>query len=140
MSKHVAETKLAGVAKIVEAPKVHHKVDRTFELPTGLYALTIAGYLGFIGIMAACFMTGQLVIPMAIFVLFIVMAFSIPAMWTSLGDDDGARRLSWSNFQSKGVMTHDGPVTAAAASAQVLILPFAIILWGLAITVIVAVQ
>lgn len=140
MSKRVAETKLAEVAKIVEAPKVHHKVDRTFELPAGLYIMTAGGYLGFIGIMAACFMTGQLAIPMAIFVLFIVMAFSIPAMWTSLGDDDGARRLSWSNFQSKGVMTHDGPVTAAAASAQVLILPFAIILWGLAIAVIVAMQ
>ena len=140
MSKHATENTIAEMARIVEAPQVQHTVDRTFELPTGLYIMTAGGYLGFIGLMAACFLTGQLIIPMTVFVLFIVMAFSIPAMWTSLGDDDGARRLSWSNFQSKGMMTHDGPITAAAASAQVLILPFAILVWGLSIAVIVALQ
>ena len=140
MSKHAAETKLAEVARIVEAPKVHHKVDRTFELPAGLYLMTAGAYLGFIGLMAVLFMTGGLAIPLVVIALFIVMAFSIPAMWTGLGEDDGARRLSWSNFQSKGFMTHDGPITATAASVQVLILPFAILVWGLAIAVIVVLQ
>ena len=140
MSKHATENTIAEMARIVEAPKVQHTVDRTFELPTGLYIMTAGGYLGFIGLMASLFMTGGLAIPLVVIALFIVMAFTIPAMWTGLGDDDGARRLSWSNFQSKGVVTHDGPITAVAASAQVLILPFAILVWGLAIAVIVVLQ
>jgi hypothetical protein len=140
MSKHITDTRLAEVAQIVAAPKVPHKVDRTFELPTGLYLLTAAAYLAFIGLMAAVFLNAGLAIPMVVFVVFIVMAFGVPAMWTRLGDDDGARRLSWSNFQSKGVMTLDGPITAGAATAQVLILPVAIVIWGLAIALIVALQ
>ena len=140
MSKHIADTRLAEVAQIVAAPRVAHKVDRTFELPTGLYLMTAAAYLAFIGLMAALFLNGGLAIPMVVCVVFIVMAFGVPALWTRLGDDDGARRLSWSNFQSKGVMTLDGPVTAGAATAQVLILPIAIVIWGLAIAVIVAMQ
>ncbi len=140
MSKLIANPRLTQLAQIVEAPKLPHKVDRSFELPVGLYVMTAGAYLAFIGLMAAMFMNGGLVIPMVICVVFIVMAFGVPAMWTGIGDDDGAQRLSWSNFQSKGVMTLDGPVTAAAASAQVLILPFAILTWGLAIAVIVALQ
>jgi len=138
MSKHIAEANLAEVAQIVAAPSAAHVVDRTFELPTGLYIATVGAYLAFLGIMAASFLTGELVIPMVIFVVYIAMAFGIPAMWTGIGENNGARRLSWSNFQSKGVMTHDGPVTAGAATAQVLILPLAILGWGLAIAIIAA--
>ncbi len=140
MSKHIADTRFAEVAHKVDAPTVPHKVDRTFELPTGLYIMTVGAYLGFIALMGALFMNAGLAIPMVVFVVFIVMGFGVPAMWTELGNDDGARRLSWSNFQSKGMMTHDGPVTAAAATVQVLILPFAILIWGVAIAVIVALQ
>lgn len=140
MSKHIADTALANVAHKVDAPRVPHTVDRTFELPTGLYVMTAGSYLAFLAMMAACFLTGELAIPMAVFVVFIAMAFAVPAMWTGLGDDDGKRRLSWSNFQSKGIVAYDGPVTAFAATAQVLILPIAILIWGLAISVIVALQ
>ncbi len=140
MSKHIADNRLAEVAQIVAAPRVAHKVDRTFELPKVLYVVTAAAYLAFVGLMAALFLNGGLAIPMVICVVFIVMAFGVPAMWTRLGDDDGARRLSWSSFQSKGVMTPDGPVPAGAATAQVLILPIAIVIWGLAIAAIVAMQ
>ena len=52
MSKHITDTKLAELAQIVESPKVPHTVDRTFELPTGLYMMTAGAYLGFIGLMA----------------------------------------------------------------------------------------
>jgi hypothetical protein len=140
MSKHIATDQLAQLAQIVDQPRPHTVVDRTFGLPTELFAVTVLSYLAFLGVMAAAFGGGELWIPMVVFVVYIVMAFGIPAMWTQIGPDDGARRLSWAAFRNNGVMTHDGRVSAGAAAAQVLILPLAILFWGVAVAVIAAVQ
>ena len=88
--------------------------------------------------MTAAFGGSGLVIPMAICVVYIVMAFGVPALWTRIGPDDGARHMSWADFRGKGVMTHNGPVDAGAAAAQVLILPLAVLFWGIAVAVIAA--
>ena len=52
MSKLLTRELIAEQAAIVEAPRKRHEVDRTFELPKGLYAATVALYLGFLAIMA----------------------------------------------------------------------------------------
>jgi hypothetical protein len=138
MSRHLASEQIAEVAHVVAAPRPVHVVDRSFGLPARLYGLTIGAYLAFLGVMAAAFMTGQLAIPMAIFVFFVVMAFSVPGAWTRIGPDDGLRSPSWSSFRMHGLMTVDGPVSAHATTVQVLILPVAILCWGIAIAVIAA--
>jgi hypothetical protein len=136
MSKHIATAQLAELAQIAREPRQHTLVDRTFGLPTELFALTVAAYVAFLGVMTAAFGEAGLVIPMAICVIYLVMAFGVPALWTQIGPDDGARRLSWSAFRARGVMTNSGPVSAGAAAAQVLILPLVILFWGIAIAVI----
>lgn len=138
MSRHLATAQLAELAQIVDQPRHQLPVDRTFGLPSELFAITVAAYLGFLGIMAAAFGTAELAIPMAIFVIYIAMAFGVPALWTGIGEDDGARRMSWSAFRRNGVIAHDGPVSANAAAAQVLILPLAILGWGIAVAIIAA--
>jgi hypothetical protein len=138
MSKHIPAARLAEVARIVDQPSRSTVVDRTFGLPTELFALTVLSYLAFLGVMAAAFGGDGLLIPMAIFVIYIAMAFGVPAMWTQIGPDDGKRRMSWAEFSGKGVMTHDGQVSAGAAAAQVLILPLVILGWGIGIAIIAA--
>ena len=67
MVKHFSRELVAEQARIVETPVKHHEVDRTFELPRGLYVATVGLYLGFIAVMAAGLPSSGLAIPMVIF-------------------------------------------------------------------------
>ncbi|MBD2842291.1 hypothetical protein [Erythrobacter rubeus] len=138
MSKQVQDLIARGEARIVEAP-VHlpngprHQVelDRNFELPTALYAATVGCYLAFIGLMFAAFNTPGLVIPMAIFAVFIVAGFGVPAIWTRLRGNQ-TRPMTKGKFDQVGIMTHTGRLAPRDATIQVLILPVLIVLWACA--------
>jgi hypothetical protein len=116
-----------------------HTVDRNFELPAALYIGTAAGYLGFLGLMTVAFGNPGLIIPMAIFVVFIAMLFGVAAMWMRMKPEHPQRLTAWNRFRRQGIMTAYGHSTAGAATVQVLILPGLILLWGVAVTVIAAV-
>lgn len=138
MVKHLTRELVSEQAVIVDAPKVSHDVDRTFELPKGLYVATVACYLGFLAVMAAGLSTPGLIIPMVIFTLFVVAGFGLPMVWTRLAPDHRSRNMSWAKLVSQGIATHTGRVTARDAAAQVLILPVLIFCWGVATVTIAA--
>ena len=138
MSKHLTRELVAEQARIVAAPKRAVEVDRSFELPKGLYVATVGLYLGFLAVMAAGLSTPGLIIPMAIFTLFIVAGFALPAIWTRIAPHHGKSNMSWTRLVRRGVVTHTGRVTARDASVQMLILPALIFSWGLAIVTIAA--
>ena len=125
--EQIAEHAIVHDNAALRAP---HAVDRTFELPTALYAGTAGCYLAFLGVMAAGFGNPALILPMAIFVTFIVMAFAVPAMWMRMKPDHPQALTSWSRFSREGIMTAFGRSTAFAATVQVLILPVLILAWG----------
>ena len=131
MSKHLIRELVAEQAIIHDAPKVAHEADRSFELPKGFYVGTVALYLGFLAITAVGFASPGLIIPMAIFTLFIVAGFGLPALWTRIGPEHSGRNMSWAQLSSQGIATHTGRVTARDAMAQVLILPALIFCWGI---------
>jgi hypothetical protein len=143
MSHIVHDLIARGEARVValpEAEAVRHQVeaDRNFGLPSVLYGATVAGYLGFLVIVGSAFANPELAIPMAIFVLFILAGFGIPALWTRLaGNTSAAQTLG--EFEQRGVMTATGRLAARDASIQVLILPVLLVVWGLAVAVIAAV-
>ncbi len=145
MSELVTDFVETGKARIVDAPdakpeKVLHQVehDRSFELPTGLFATTVACYLGFLGLTLAAFATPELGIPMAIFAFIIVAGFAVPTVWTRLKPDDVAQPKSWGVFMNEGIMTNTGRCSARDATIQMLILPVLIVLWGVAVVTIAA--
>jgi hypothetical protein len=147
MSKPIPAAAFARVAApaplvaILDAPRAaDHKVHvhRSFDLPTGLFAATVALYFAFLGVMAATFADKGLAIPMAIFSIYIVMAFGTPAMWVRMKPDHAARPLTWSRFMSDGVETLTGRLNGKGAAAQVLMLPVLILGWGLIVATIVA--
>lgn len=138
MSKLISAELLDQTARIVDAPVQPVEVDRTFELPRGLYVATVACYLGFLGIMAATFSTSGLIIPMAIFAFFIIAGFAIPTIWTQLKPEHKSIAKSASRFASEGIMTNTGRLAPRDAAIQVLVLPVLIVLWGLAVVMIAA--
>lgn len=137
MSQHVSQAQLASVAHVAEAP-VQTKVDRTFELPGGLYGLTVGCYLGFLVLMSALFMNGELVLPMVAFVVSIIGGFGLGYKWVAMKPGNDNPTLTMGQFANRGIQTLSGRLTAAEASAQVLILPVLILVWGVAIAVIYA--
>jgi hypothetical protein len=125
-------------APVVAAPHVRDEIDRTFELPTGLYAATVGLYLGFIGLMAATFGNAGLAIPLVIFALFVVAGFGTPALWARMNPAKARGALTYGQLKARGIMTATGRLDAGAAAAQVLVLPILIFAWGIAIAVIAA--
>ena len=113
-------------------------VDRTFELPTRLYGLTVGLFLAFMAVMTAGFAHPELILPVAVIVLLFVAAFGVPALWVRMAPDSRKSAKSWSRFQAEGIQTAFGPVTAGQATVQVLILPVLIFLWGIAAVTIAA--
>lgn len=143
MSHIVHDLIARGDARIVNQPEqapVRHQVesDRNFGLPTALYGVTIVCYLGFLVIVGSAFANPVLAIPMAIIVLLIAAFFGVPAIWTRLAGNV-SEPATLGEFETKGIMTNTGRLSAGEASAQVLVLPVLLVCWGLAIAVIAAV-
>jgi hypothetical protein len=141
MVERLTREQIAEHAIVHDTPalRVPHTVDRSFELPTELYA-TMAGLIfGFIGVMALGFANPAMILPLAIFAVFIAMFFAVPAVWARMQPDNPQRPLSWARFRRQGIMTEHGRATANAAMVQVLILPVLILLWGFAVVTIAAV-
>lgn len=130
--------RIADKAVLRKAPPVRTIVDRTFELPLGLYVATVVAYLGFLGIMAVGFGNPHLAIPMVIFTVIVLMGFGVPAVWVRLKPEATARALDWGRLASKGIQTFTGPVSSRDAAVQVLVLPVLILFWGFAMVTIAA--
>jgi hypothetical protein len=145
MSRLVQEKIAAGEARIVaapvpaaaRAPRHQIEVDQNFELPGILFGVTVACYLGFLGIMLAAFSAPMLAIPMVIFAGFIIAGFGVPLIWTRLAKNR-TRPLSFGTFRNDGIMCNTGRCTSRDAMIQMLILPVLIVFWGVAIAVIAA--
>lgn len=114
-------------------------VDRSFDIPPVLHVLTAGLYLAFLAVMAFAFQDSGLIIPMAIFVVYIVMAFGVPAMWVHMKPDHVGKAISWADFARLGINTYTGKMSARDAAGQILILPALIFGWGVAIAMIAAV-
>jgi hypothetical protein len=132
MSKQIQTQVEQGKARIVEGPvTTAPAVDRSFNLPKELYIGTVAGYLGFLAIMAIAFMNPVMIIPMVIFVGFVFAGFGVPAIFTRLKGND-SKAKTWGQFDNEGIMTNTGILAPRDAAVQVLILPVLLVCWGLA--------
>jgi hypothetical protein len=136
MTEFTTQEALGRVAVIKPAPHVRSEIDRCFEIPTGLYAATVALYLGFLAVMAVALINPELVLPMVIFAFFIVAGFGTPALWARMNPEKQQRAMSWGTFRHRGVQTATGHLGAGAATVQVLILPALIFLWGITAAII----
>lgn len=119
-------------------PKLSNRSERTFGLHPALYVATIGAYFAFLAIMAGVFINPGLILPFAICVIYLVMAFGTPGLWARVAGRPSGRAQSWAEFRNEGLEIETGHIGSGAAIAQVLVLPALIVGWGAAIAVIVA--
>lgn len=141
MAEQLTREQIAQAAEIRTAPPARLRndpVDRTFGLPKALYVATVGLYLGFIGLLGTAFANPEMAIPVAIFGLFIVAGFGVPAIWTRLAPETASKPLGWDRFMKEGIMTAYGRTKGRDAIVQVLILPTLIFVWGVIVVTIAA--
>ena len=74
-----------------------------------------------------------MIVPIAICVVYVAMAFGTPALWTRIRPEGATPPLDWARFRRSGIETATGRIGAGEATVQVLILPALILAWGIAI-------
>ena len=125
--------------EIVAPPTPRACADRTFELPSVLYAMTALLFVGFVSVLSFAFRAPAMAIPFGVFIAFIVAFFMVPALWVRMKPEDNpSRALGWSEFRRSGIATQTGRVTGSEAALFVLLLPFLILCWAIAVASIAA--
>ena len=108
MSIHYTAETFALTKAAKKVMPVETKVGRSFDLPVRLHVATVALYLAFLAVMALTYQTREMIIPMAIFVIYIAMAFGVPAMWVRMKPDHPVKTLGWAGFSRNGINTFTG--------------------------------
>jgi hypothetical protein len=137
MSVRVDPALLRATASLVSAPAPRACEDQNFELPTRLFAAMALMLFGFLAILAVGLSSPGLVVPMAINFIFLAAFFAVPAIFVTASGKEN-RALRWSEFMDRGVITATGHASGAEAAVLMLMLPFFILCWSIAIVMIAA--
>lgn len=138
MSKRHDVQQLLAREEVVAAPVQRACTDRSFGLPTGLLATFYGLFLAYLAVMGLGFAHPEMILPMAIFVIFTVGFYVVPMMWAVMKPDNGSKAMTMGELLGRGVATNTGHSGGGAAIAQVLVLPVLIFLWGIAVVAIAA--
>jgi hypothetical protein len=138
MSVRIDPLLLAADAKLVPPPLQRACEDRTFGLPWALHAGYFGLFLAYLGVMAMGFPHPEMVLPMAIFILFTTAFYVVPMLWAVMQPDNPSRALSLGQLLARGIPVETGHSSGGAAIAQVLVLPVLIFFWGVAVVTIAA--
>jgi hypothetical protein len=123
---------LAARDEIVAAPSQRACDDQSFELPGNLYAAMGIMFAGFVTVLSLAFRGGHMAVSYGVIFAFLAAFFAIPAMFQQ------SKGLSWSMFRYKGIATATGGTSATEATILVLLLPFLILCFGIAVATIAA--
>lgn len=125
--------------EIVSAPALRACDDQTFELPGGIYAAMASMFAGFIAVLSLAF-RGHMAVSYGVIFAFIAAYFAIPAIFPLMKPADSrSKALSWAMFRYKGITTATGRTSAREATVLVLLLPFLIFCFGVAVATIAAI-
>ena len=132
---HAAERVAAPHLK----PNVRQDIeDRNFGLPVAIHATFFGLFLAYLGVMFAGFYEPQMILPMAIFVIFTAGFYVVPMMWTGMAPGNKSRALSMEELFASGIRIETGICKGRDAMVQALILPVLILGWGIAVVSIAA--
>ena len=112
--------------------------DQTFELPGVVYATMALMFAGFVAVLGFS-LSEHMAVTLGVIFFFLGAFFMVPAIFarTKL-EGSPAKPLSIFEFAGKGIATAAGRVRGGEATILVLLLPFVIFSWGIAIAIIAA--
>lgn len=132
------QMQLKAETKILADTNFSANVDRTFELPKGLYIATVGIYLTYLLLMGAAFQADHMVVIIGICMISVCAGFGVPALWAIMQPDNDSMNMTWQQFVRNGIETHTGVLTAKDATIQMMILPVLVLAWGMACVIIAA--
>jgi hypothetical protein len=135
MTTRVKPEVLIARAEMVAPPAERACTDQSFELPTRLYIAMALLFAGFIAVLALAFRGGHMAVAYGVIFAFIAAFFAIPAISPGMAPEP-KKALSWSMFRMRGIQTATGRSKAGEATVLVLLLPFLIFCFGMAIAAI----
>lgn len=140
MSDRLTREKLIARDEVVAAPAERACSDQSFELPTGIYFAMVSMFAGFVAVLGSAFRGGHMGVVIGVIFAFIAAFFAVPTLFPRMVPEDSRRKaLSWDEFQARGIRTATGRATALDATILVLVLPFLILCFGIAVATIAAV-
>lgn len=138
MTTRVTPEVLIARHETVEAPVQRACEDQSFELPGGLYKAMALMFAGFIAVLAVAFRGGHMAVAYGVIVAFLAAFFAIPAMFPQMAPS-ATKRMSWFEFQRKGIITATGRTGPWEATILVLLLPFLLLCFAIAVATIAAI-
>ncbi len=139
MSGRQTRNQLLVREEIVAAPPKRACEDQNFELPSGLYITMAVMFAGFIAVLALAFHGGHMAVVYGVIVAFIAVFFAVPGVFPGMAPNERrTKALSLFDFGHRGIMTATGRASAGEAATLVLLLPFLILCFGIAIATIAA--
>ncbi len=135
MTTRVKPEILVARDEIVAAPAQRACDDQSFELPSRLYVAMAVFFAGFVGVLSLSFRGGHMAVVYGVIFAFIAAFFAIPALFPAMAPDR-RKALSWTRFRMHGLQTATGRSSAREATALVLLLPFLIFCFGMAVAAI----
>ncbi|HJQ17602.1 MAG TPA: hypothetical protein VJR87_00725 [Allosphingosinicella sp.] len=138
MTEYYSKAELISVAIQKPVASVAVRAERVFGLHPSLFVMTIGSYFAFLAILGVAFMNSNLILPYAIFIAYIVMAFGVPGLWANVRGRDAGSVQTWAQFRSEGMDIETGHVDSGSAIAQVVVLPFLIVAFAIAVAMIAA--
>ena len=139
MTARIDHKDLLAGARIVRAPLSAEPrccTDQSFELPPVLHFATGAMFLGFVSVLTAAF-SNHMAVSFGVIAAFIAAFFAVPTIFAR-SESFGGQALGWSEFMERGVDTATGRTGAGEAATLVLLLPFLILCFGIAVVTIAA--
>jgi hypothetical protein len=139
MADRQMREQLLARGEVVGGPAERACTDQSFELPSGIYVAMASMFALFIAVLAATFRGGHMAVVASVIFAFIVAFFAIPAIFsaTAIGKSE-TRALRWMEFRQSGIATATGHSSAREATILVLLLPFLILCFAIAIVSIAA--
>jgi hypothetical protein len=137
MTGRQTHEQLLSQGEIVSAPADRACRDQSFELPAPIYIATATMFTGFVAVLGLAFRGGHMAVVVGVIFAFIAAFFAVPALFPRIAArETSTRALSWSEFADRGIMTATGHSTAREATTLVLLLPFLILMFGIAVVTI----
>ena len=137
MSRRQTREQLLARDELVAAPAKRACEDQTFELPTAIYIAMVTMFAGFIAVLSLAFRGGHMAVVYGVIFAFIAAYFAIPALFPGQAPEGSrTKALSLFDFGHRGIATATGRASALEATILVLLLPFLILCFGIAVATI----
>lgn len=137
MSRRQTREQLLVRDEIVAAPAKRACEDQNFELPTAIYIAMATMFVGFIAVLSLAFRGGHMAVAYGVIFVFISAYFAVPALFPGqVPEEHRTKALSVFDFGHRGIATATGRVRAREATTLVLLLPFVILCFGIAVATI----